>query len=85
MNKQEFLNMHGEFSWGYSSDWFIETPKGNFIWSDSDYPLGNNHIKKFNGTLSDFLALKGIPYVRDKGITVIKNRVPETVTIDFGE
>ena len=60
------LDTVAEFSWNFSNEFFLETPDGNFIWSDPDYN-GDNTIKPFNGTLLDYIKISNIPYVRGKG------------------
>lgn len=73
MTKEKLLSMIGEFTYCWGFHFFIETSEGNFVWEDPDYG-GNNTIKKFNGSLSDFLAqFNGIDFGRDKGKHYIWN------------
>jgi hypothetical protein len=60
------INDIAEFSWAWNNEFFLQTNKGNFIWSDPDYN-GDNTIKRFNGNLRDFIKSRNIPYVRSKG------------------
>lgn len=68
------------FSWGFSDKFFLETDKGNFIWSDPDYN-GDNTIRPYKGTLEDFLKEEDISYCRDKGSHIIKEYCGDDVTI----
>ena len=47
MTIQEVLNLGGYFTWDFGQKFFIETHKGNFIWSDPDYS-GDNSITPTN-------------------------------------
>jgi len=74
------LDDSGEFSWNFNKLFFIETNKGNFVWSDPDYN-GDNTIKPFDGTLKDFLKQQNIPCVRDKGFHTIRHYCGDNVKI----
>ena len=62
-------------------NWIIKTSIGCFLWSDLDYPGGDNTIRKYDGDEYDYLERTGTPYFRDKGQTFIKDRVPENVQL----
>lgn len=48
------INDAASFIWMWGNKFFLETlSKGNFIWSDPDYPGGDNTIRRFNGSLKD--------------------------------
>lgn len=61
----------GHFTWGFASEFFIETAQGNFVWSDPDYPSGDNTLKRFSGTYEDWLEESCISCGRSKGRHVI--------------
>ena len=62
-----------EFSFNFCGEFFLETNKGNFTWQSPDYPGGDNVIRRFNGSLKDYLKKRGLPYVRDKGKHFIRD------------
>jgi hypothetical protein len=62
-----------DFTYCWGNTFFLETAKGNYEWSDPEYPGGDNSIKKFNGNLKDFYRHCKIPYGRGKGEHVIRN------------
>lgn len=55
-----------EFTWMWTNIFFLETNKGNYLWSDPDYG-GDNTIKKYPGSLEDYCRETNTPYGRDKG------------------
>jgi hypothetical protein len=61
------FDMFGQFTWNYGNRFFIETAEGNFVWSDPDYPGGNNTILPFQGDYEKWCRVENIPYGRDKG------------------
>jgi hypothetical protein len=71
MTKEELLNILGHFTWGFSSEFFVETGVGNFIWSDPEYN-GDNSFTPFEGSYKRWLRTINIPFGRDKGLHVIK-------------
>lgn len=84
MTKEKLLSMIGEFTYCWGCDFFIETSEGNFHWKDPDYN-GNNTIRKFNGSLSDFLAqFTGMDFGRDKGTHLIASFCGEDFTFIEG-
>ena len=52
-----------EFTWDFGQQFFLETDKGNFVWSDPDYS-GDNTIRPFAGSCKEFF---GKSYGRGKG------------------
>ena len=70
MTKEELGNLVGEFTWLFGQEFFIETSKGNFLWSDPEYG-GSGEIREYNGELGKYLKEVGVPYGRDKGKHVI--------------
>lgn len=70
MTREELGNLVGEFTWLFGQEFFIETPKGNFIWSDPDYQ-GSGQIREYKGGLGRYLKETGVPYGRDKGKHII--------------
>jgi hypothetical protein len=60
-----------DFVWLWSERWFLETVKGVYIWSDPDYN-GDNTIRKYKGTLNDFLQAEGIDFGKGKGKRIIR-------------
>jgi hypothetical protein len=79
-NESLTLNDVAEFSWNYSSEFLLETEKGNFIWSDPDYQ-GDNTIRPFPGNNTDFCKAYDIPYSRDKGKHIIQDYCGKDVKI----
>lgn len=71
MNKEDILSLEGEFAWDFGCHFFIETAKGNFVWSDPDYE-GDNTLVPFTGTYKDYLRETGVPFCRDKGTHTIE-------------
>jgi hypothetical protein len=66
VTRSELLNLMGSFTWFWCELFFIETKKGNFVWSDPDYN-GDNTIKLFSGSIFDFHKQSGYDYGRCKG------------------
>ena len=62
----KILDLIGDFTWGWSDQFFIETDQGNFIWSDPQYG-GDNSLKSFDGYIEDWYKIHGIDYGRSKG------------------
>lgn len=61
------LNTIATFFWAYNHRFFLETPYGNFIWSDPDYPGGNNTIIEFDGSYREWLDCEHLENARWKG------------------
>jgi hypothetical protein len=67
MTKEEVLGLVGEFTWTFGDEFFVETAKGNFIWSDPDYN-GDNTLTRYDGSWDDYrLSGSRLQYGRDKG------------------
>ena len=75
------LNTIASFTWGFGNKFFLETREGNFVWSDPDYPGGDNTIVKFNGTYKGWCKSQGIPFGRDKGQHRIQDYCGELVIL----
>ena len=75
------INSEAHFSWGYNNNFFLETETGNYIWSDPDYPGGDNIIRPFKGDVKAFCECNHLPYCRDKGIHVIREYCGSNVKI----
>jgi len=75
------LDTVADFTYCWGCTFFLETPEGNFEWSDSDYPGGDNTITPFDGTLKDFLNKINIQYGRCKGQHTIEAYCGEEVKI----
>lgn len=70
LTKEQIGDLVGDFTWDFGNKFFIETNKGNFVWSDPDYHGGTNIITPFNGSIKEFFKDS---YGRDKGTHVIKD------------
>lgn len=57
----------GKFGWAWSHEFFVQTDYGNFIYSDPDYPNGNNTLQPYPHSLRKFCQDRGLACVRDKG------------------
>ena len=75
------LDADAKFCWCFGCDFLLETAEGNFIWSNPDYPGGDNTIKKFDGGLNEFLADQGTEFARNKGKHVIREYCGENVIV----
>lgn len=53
VTKEQLLNTHGEFTWMFGNQFFIETTIGNFVWSDPSYN-GSNTIRPFHGSYKEY-------------------------------
>jgi hypothetical protein len=76
MTKEEVGNLVGSFTWLWSQQFFIETERGNFIWSDPDYG-GDNTVRSVASDFKTYLFETGIEYGRDKGHHKISNYIGE--------
>lgn len=79
-NKELQLSDTAHFSWGFSDEFFLETAKGNFIWSDPDYQ-GNNTIRPFPCNHTDWCKAYKIDFSRDKGRHTIEDYCGKDVKI----
>lgn len=75
MNKKQFSRLVGGFTWNYNCKFLIETPEGNFIWSNPDYPFGDNSVVRYHGSYEDWIQQENIPYGRYKGKHVVENYI----------
>ena len=64
MTRNEILNLNGDFTWDFGNQFFIETPRGNFVWSDPDYD-GNNILRAVKCSYKEWIGPGR--YGRDKG------------------
>lgn len=81
MNEKLTLDDYGSFTWNFANKFFIETKKGNFIWSCPEYPEGNNTITPFKGTYKEWAKVECYGMGRDKGTHKIRNYCGEGVEI----
>ena len=81
MTREEFLNQKAEFIWMFNKDWFVKTKTGNFIWSDPDYPGGNNTFAPFPGDYKEACKHCGASYGRDKGMHIISEYCGNDIVI----
>lgn len=70
MTTAEFLTLQGDFTWLLTSEFFIETAVGNFIWNSPAY-LGDNSIHYTTMTFEEYLEDRSLSYGRYKGHHVI--------------
>lgn len=68
------------FVWLWGKEFFLETEKGNYIWSDPDYG-GDNTICPYKGSFKEYLKKIGVYYGRGKGKHYIVNYCGEDVKI----
>jgi len=74
------LDDSGNFCWNYGQEFFIETAKGNFIWSDPDYH-GDNTIRPYTGTIGDYCKQNHLRFLRDKGDHFVRDYCGKDVKI----
>lgn len=85
LTKEEFLDLEGEFTWGFGMEFLIYTSKGMFTWNDPSYG-GDNVVRPFIHTGSKRSGHKqwtervGIPYGRDKGRRTVRNYTGDRIT-----
>lgn len=72
MDVKEILDLPGEFTWMFGHEFFVETPEGNFIFSDPDYG-GRNTLTYCKSDYKEFLDTRPEPFGRSKGKHIIKN------------
>lgn len=70
-----------DFTWFWGNEFFLETNKGNFVWSDPDYTGGDNTIRPFKGSLQDYCRHCNVDYGRSKGKHFIGSYCGEDVKI----
>ncbi len=54
LKADDVANLVGNFTWDFGQYFFIETKKGNFIWSDPDYN-GDNKLTPYEGSYKDWM------------------------------
>lgn len=80
--KQLTTDDRGAFTWLWSEEYFIQSHgKGNWIWKSSEYAGGDNTIRRYNGTLTDYLKEIQLPFGRGKGVHTIKQYCGDQVKI----
>lgn len=72
MSREEIGNTEGIFTWDFGNQFFIETIKGNFVWSDPEYG-GSNLLYETKLTYKEWINFDSGGYGRDKGIHIIKD------------
>ena len=70
--KQNLLEEIGKFTWFYNHKFFVETKLGDFIWSDPEYPEGDNTFTPYLGGINQFLKEQGVSVAKYKGEHQIK-------------
>jgi hypothetical protein len=66
MKEKLTIDDWADFTWFWNDKFFLETKKGNFIWSSPDYN-GDNTIVPFDGTYVDYCEKENIDFGRAKG------------------
>lgn len=82
MQKSQLLAVNGKFLWSFGKEFFIETKIGNFVWCSPDYGDGDNSVRQFQGSYSDWLDQKGLDFARDKGTHSILYYIGEDFTFE---
>lgn len=79
---EDIKNTRGHFTWSFiGPKYFVETPYGNFIWSDPQYPDGDNMLVRYKKPFTDWIRELKIPYGRDKGSHVIREYCGDDVKV----
>ena len=65
------LDTVGNFTWSFGNKFHIETPDGNYEWSDPGYLGGDNTIKP-SVPYDEWLVKMDLPFGRDKGTHIIR-------------
>lgn len=55
MTKEEVLEVVGEFTWNFGTDFFVETPVGRFVWSSPEYG-GTDTLCRYRCTYDEWIA-----------------------------
>ena len=66
----------GNFTWNFANKFFIETVEGNFVWSDPDYPGGDNSITPYAGDYKQWINGR---LGRNKGKHIIRSYCGDSV------
>lgn len=77
----DLIDIIASFTWSFEDEFFLETHRGNYVWSDPEYPGGNNEIRPFDGNYDKWCEQSGIPYGRCKGTHVIRDYCGPNVKI----
>lgn len=77
--RNRLLDAMADFTWDMGSSFLIETPFGNFEWSNPEYG-GDNTVKPYKGTLEEWIE-KNAGYARDKGSHIVRNYTGSRVII----
>ena len=85
ITRAELLNLMGEFTWFWDCTFFISTKRGNFVWSDPDYPGGDNTIRPFAGSIFVFQKEHRLDYGRDKGYHQIYRKCGDQIIFITGD
>ena len=82
VTKDALLNMGSlaRFSWFWGKDFFVETPLGNFHYSDPDYG-GDNTMTLFEGSYEKFRIYLNFQTSRDKGFHDIEEYCGKDFTL----
>lgn len=80
ISKDEFLELFGEFVWFWDDYFFIETPKGNFVWRDPEYN-GDNTIRPYDGEISKFCRERKVGFGRSKGRHRVRDYCGEDIVL----
>jgi hypothetical protein len=80
MSNKLDINDVAEFTWMWCDKFFLETNKGNFIWSDPDYG-GDNTIVKTDFDLAQYCENMHVGCGRSKGKHIIDRYCGDQVKI----
>jgi hypothetical protein len=61
------LDTIASFTWFWGDKFFLETEHGNYIWSNPDYPGGDNTIRSYGANYKYYCKETGVLFARDKG------------------
>jgi hypothetical protein len=70
LTREQILNLVGEFTWDFGSQFYIATEQGNFVWSCPDYN-GDNSLIPTDKTYVQWIESDKGHYGRDKGTHII--------------
>lgn len=80
MSKEAIAKAVGDFTYMWGMHFFIETPLGNFVWSDPDYG-GDNTMTLYNGSCKDYCKGTSPGFGRSKGKHLITRYCGENFTV----
>lgn len=81
VTKEMLMVTVADFTWDFGCYFFMETPVGNFVWSDPDY-YGDNTIKPYEGSVQDYF---GDSFGRCKGKHTVAGYCGEDFILVEGE